>query len=214
MALAGNLSSASYKRSSVRVLGSGGRASCGHPHRRVHLHCKRVATLQQDVEVFGVVREQAVLNHALVVLSQRLPRVAVKPTKVQGVAPSRALSAPAVTPPVTPAPAAASAGGKRDRSSTSPDKLRTLFDRSLLVKSSDPVLRRLREEAVSLDIDEFLFAANDLLRALIEQTMTLYAKKNANGRWNDRLTDESLTHLCHEVLKANGVSGKALLSGQ
>lgn len=130
--------------------------------------------------------------------------------KSEGVAPSRALPAPAAPPPVTPAPAAAAVGGKRDRSSTSPDKLRTLFDRSLLVKSSDPVLRRLREEAVSLDIDDYPFAANYLLRALIEQTMTLYAKKNAKGRWNDRLTDEALTNLCHELLKANGVSGKAL----
>jgi hypothetical protein len=44
--------------------------------RRVHLERKRLATLQQDVEGFGVVREQAVLNHALAVLGQRLLRVA------------------------------------------------------------------------------------------------------------------------------------------
>ena len=131
--------------------------------------------------------------------------------KSEGVAPSRALLAPADPPPVAPALGAAGAGGKRNRSSTSPDKLRTLFDRSLLVKSSDPTLRRLRDEAVSLDVDEFPFAANYLLRALIEQTMTLYAKKNAKGRWSEKLTDEALTHLCHDVLKANGVSGKALM---
>lgn len=127
--------------------------------------------------------------------------------KSEGLAPSRALPVPVTPPPFTPALPAA---GKRNRSSTSPDKLRTLFDRSLLVKSSDPVLRRLREEAVSLDLEDYPFAGNYLLRALIEQTMTLYVKKNGSGRWSEKLTDEGLTHLCHDILREKGVSGKAL----
>src|SRR5487761_2635961 len=76
MALGGNRLSSSYKRSSAGALGCAGRASCGPQRRRVDLERKRLATLQQDVEGFGVVQEQGVLNHALVVLSQRLPRVA------------------------------------------------------------------------------------------------------------------------------------------
>ena len=40
--------------------------------------------------------------------------------------------------------------------------------------------------------------------------MTLYTKKNAKGRWNDKLSDEALTQLCHDLLKATGVAGKAL----
>ena len=76
MALGGSLLSPSYKRWSARVLGCAGSASCGPQRRRVHLERKRLATLQQDVKGLSVVQKQTVLNHALVVLGQRLPRVA------------------------------------------------------------------------------------------------------------------------------------------
>lgn len=127
--------------------------------------------------------------------------------KTEGIAPTQTLPKPIAPPPALPA-APAGVPGKRLRSAVSPDKLRTLFDSSLTVKSTDPVLLRLRGEVLKLDLEDFPFAGNYLLRAFIEQTMVLYLK--AKKRWRDPKTDEQLTQACHEALRDSGVKGKAL----
>jgi hypothetical protein len=124
--------------------------------------------------------------------------------KAEGIAPTRALPKPVAPPPAAPA----GTSGKQARSAISPDKLRKLFDSSFTVKSKDPVLLRLRGEALKLDIEDFPFAANYLLRAFIEQTMVLYLK--AKKRWQNNMSDEQLTQACHTALRDSGVKGKAL----
>lgn len=126
--------------------------------------------------------------------------------KSQGVAPVTPLTAPAAP------PAVAASGGPaaktKARSARNPATLPTLLDRSFTVAHSDPVLLRLRDEALKLQIVDFPFSANYLLRAFIEQTMILFAKKRK--KYNHSMNDEQLTHACASELKAIGTTGKAL----
>ena len=69
-------------------------------------------------------------------------------------------------------------------------------------------MRRLREESVSLEIEDFAFSANYLLRALVEQIMIIFAKKQ--GKYSSSMNDQALTQTCMNELKALGVTGKAL----
>lgn len=96
----------------------------------------------------------------------------------------------------------------KKRSATDPAKLRTLFDRSFLVESKDPVLLRLRQEALSLPLDEYAFSGNYLLRAIVEQVMVLFAKKR--GKFNPGMTDQKLTTVCAIELKEILGPGKAV----
>lgn len=129
--------------------------------------------------------------------------------KTQGQAPSTPLATPAV-------PAAANSATTnskatvpvKKRSAAHPANYPYLFDRSLTVSVRDPVLLRLRDESLKLPLEEFPFSGNYLLRAFIEQTMVLFAKKR--GKYASSMTDEQLTHICVAELKEMGVSGKAL----
>ena len=121
-----------------------------------------------------------------------------------GVAPTTPLEAPA--PPQL--AAARATPSSRRRSAPNPANRPTLFDRSFTVAHRDPVLLRLRNEGLSLLLEDYPFSANYLLRALVEQVMILFAKKR--GKYNTKMTDEALTQLCAAELKAIGTTGKAL----
>jgi hypothetical protein len=99
------------------------------------------------------------------------------------------------------------AASTKKRSATDPAKLPTLFDRSFLVETKDPVLLRLRQEALSLELDEFPFSGNYLLRAIAEQVMVLFAKKR--GKYSPDMSDQKLSSVCALELKAIGGSRKA-----
>src|SRR5699024_12725332 len=62
------------------------------------------------------------------------------------------------------------------RSSRNPRSIPTLFDRSFTVPHNDPVLLRLRAEALTLKLEDYPFSGNYLLRAFVEQVMVLDRK--------------------------------------
>lgn len=132
--------------------------------------------------------------------------------KKEGIAPTTPLPSPSAAP--APVAGAASASialptpGGQKRSARNPANLRTLFDSSFLVKHRDPVLLRLRKECLELQLEDFPFSGNYLLRAIVEQIMVLFAKKR--GKYNSNMTDDALTQTCAAELKAMGTSGKAL----
>lgn len=124
--------------------------------------------------------------------------------KSRGIAPTTPLETPAapsaIAESLKPAP--------KKRSAPNPANLPTLFDRSFAVAYRDPVLLRLRDEALKLQLEDFPFSGNYLLRAFVEQTMVLFAKNR--GKFSSTMTDEQLTQTCAAELKAMGTTGKAL----
>ena len=120
--------------------------------------------------------------------------------KARGIAPSTALDTPA-PPPDSPRPSEGPSAARK-RSANHADTRRHLFDKSFTVRVSDPVLSRLRKEALDLPLEDFRFSANYLLRALVERIMVLFARKF--GRMQDRMNDEELTRACLEQLKKLG----------
>ena len=73
-----------------------------------------------------------------------------------------------------------------------------------VVKHKDPALQRLIGELKSIkSADEFPFASNYLLRAVLERIMVLFVTKA--GVWREGLQDRALTQLCHDTLQAKGV---------
>jgi len=126
--------------------------------------------------------------------------------KSRNLAPETPLASP--TAPAQVAVAKASISSTKARSARNPANLPTLFDRSFTVAHRDPMLLRLREEALKLQLKDFPLSGNYLLRAFVEQTMVLFAKKR--GKFSSQMTDEQLTQTCAAELKALGVSGKAM----
>lgn len=129
--------------------------------------------------------------------------------KLSGDAPTTLLDAP--TAPPRPSARAASGASKlsetpRSRSANHPDTRKSVLPSSFSVRLNDSVLLRLRGEALAFDCDKFSFAANYLLRAIIERVLTLYLKDR--GRWNVNMPDQALVQRCSEELKKEGVSGK------
>jgi len=96
----------------------------------------------------------------------------------------------------------------KKRSTRNPIFLPTLFNSSFTVANRDPVLLRLRKEALHLQLVDFPFSGSYLLRAFFEQTMVLFAKKK--GKYNRPLNAQKLIEVCAKELKDMGVSGKAL----
>lgn len=86
------------------------------------------------------------------------------------------------------------------KSAPDPNKRRNLFDSGQLVvpANDDKVLLRLRIESLNLDLEDFPFGGNYLLRALIERIMIkfLKARKILFGK-----TDEQLTQACATELE-------------
>lgn len=94
------------------------------------------------------------------------------------------------------------------RSAAHPDTRNRLIPTDFKITNKDVVLLRLRKEGLDLDLKEFRFSANYILRALIEQTMTLFAKKRS--KWRQNIGDQALTQACANELQAMGIQGKAL----
>jgi hypothetical protein len=125
----------------------------------------------------------------------------------KGIAPVTPIPEPK-EPPKIPAEYKVESPRLKKLSARNPTLLPTLFNSSFVVASRDPVLLRLRKEALNLQLDDFPFGGNYLLRAFIEQTMVLFAKKK--GKYNSNMKDQKLTEVCANELKDMGVSGKAL----
>lgn len=87
----------------------------------------------------------------------------------------------------------------KKRSSKNPANLTYIFSRSFEVSTRDPVLSRLRAEAITLKISDFPFSANYLLRAFIERTLILFLKKR--GVYSDQLRDNQIVQKTSEQMK-------------
>lgn len=127
--------------------------------------------------------------------------------KRAGLAPTTHL--PTSAPPPVPTKTTKSSASKATRSGPNPSKRKTLFDSTLVVAHPDVVIRHLRHEAISLQVDDFCFSATYLLRAVVEQVMHLYLR--SRGKWRQGgMTDAQLTSVCANELRISGYSGRGL----
>ncbi|SKB27878.1 hypothetical protein [Luteibacter sp. 22Crub2.1] len=94
------------------------------------------------------------------------------------------------------------------RSANHPDTRKFLIPTDFKVALKDPVLLHLRKEGTELELERFSFSGNYLLRAFVEQIMTLFAKKN--GRHNAGMSDSKLTQACADLLRTKGLTGKVV----
>ena len=132
--------------------------------------------------------------------------------KAQGVAPATHLQQAQRAPVVTKltAPPRVEVAEPKKRSATHPDARKRLIPTDFKIGFKDPVLLRIRREALDLELSEFPFCGNYLLRALVEQVLALYAKKR--NRFKQSMTDAALTQACGEELRKTGVTGKAVMN--
>lgn len=130
--------------------------------------------------------------------------------KSQGIAPSTHLEKPQVAPAATKLRTVAenSKTTVQKRSANHPDARKRLIPTDFRISVKDPVLLRLRREGLDLELGELTFSGNYLLRALVEQIMTLYAKSCKRHR--PGMTDAALTQACGEELRKAGITGKAV----
>lgn len=119
-----------------------------------------------------------------------------------GVAPTTRLAQP-ISPSAK--PAAKSGGGGGSRSSVHPDKRPRVVPGDFRAAIKDRVLKRIFEELRSIDPDQFSFSAGYLLRAYVEQTAVLFAKKHALGHQGDL---HVVIGRCAAKLKAGGASDR------
>lgn len=120
-----------------------------------------------------------------------------------GYSPTTALPGPVVP------PAATKTATSRPRGPRHPDKRPNVMPSDFVVKYKDSALQRLVTELKNIKPDDgFPFAANYLLRAVLERVMVLYAKKA--GVWKQSLDDRALTRACNTALEAAGVSSHEL----
>ena len=133
----------------------------------------------------------------------------VNDLKSEGQVPVTHLAQPTPAPRPTRLQAQTSSGSvAKERSANHPDTRRGMVSTDFAIRLKDPVLLRLRREGLDLDLGEFTFSANYILRALVEQTMTLFAKRT--NKWKQSMSDQALTMACAEALEKLGVTGKAL----
>ncbi len=117
----------------------------------------------------------------------------------QGFSPTTALPGPVVP------PAPTKTATSRPRGPRHPDKRPNVMPSDFVVKYKDPALQRLVTELKNIKPDDgFPFAANYLLRAVLERVMVLYTKKA--GVWKQNLDDRALTRACNTALEAAGIS--------
>lgn len=126
--------------------------------------------------------------------------------KSSGEAPTTQLEHPAPAP--SPTKKRAQERAEHKRSARHPDKRKRLIPSDFHIKNKDEVLIRLRHEGLTLDLEDFAFSANYILLALVEQIMTLFAKRR--GKWRPAISDQALTQVCAQELKEIGVQGKAV----
>lgn len=120
--------------------------------------------------------------------------------KAEGATPSTRLTEPAAPPGRGAANANAHTNPKqKTRNAPNPDARHSLVPSDFKVPIKDNVLARLRGEAVTLQVEDYSFSANFLLRAMVERTLSLLVKKH--GKWRDDMTDGQLTQVCADQLK-------------
>lgn len=125
--------------------------------------------------------------------------------KTKGEAPATHLEKPIPAPkPIKVASEPEKGAALRARSATHPDKRTKLIRSDFVVTSKDAALLHFRKEGLALDLKEFSFSANYLLRALVERTMVLFAKKHRVFR--EGMADRQLTAACADKLKELGLS--------
>jgi hypothetical protein len=95
------------------------------------------------------------------------------------------------------AQASVSATPRARRNSRSPDHRAHVVPTTFKVTIRDVVLKRIFDELKEIDPDEFAFSAGYLLRAFVEQTSVLYAKKYALGHQVELhvVIERCVTHL-------------------
>lgn len=99
-----------------------------------------------------------------------------------GIAPvTRGLKAHDVSVSARPVDAANSDKDSRERNGRSPDARPKVIPHDFVAKIKNRTLKRLYDELRGLDAELFSFAATYLLRAVIEQTVTLYLEKRGQG---------------------------------
>ena len=133
----------------------------------------------------------------------------VNDLKSKGQAPVTHLLRPTAAPRPTKLHAAGLSGpATKRRSANHPDTRKGMVPSDFAIRLRDPILLRLRREGLDLDLNDYTFSANYVLRAMVEQIMTLFAKKT--NKWKQNLTDQALTMGCAEALDKLGIAGKAL----
>lgn len=90
----------------------------------------------------------------------------------------------------------------KQRNAPNPDARRYLIPTDFVVPIKDNVMRRLRGEAASLDVEDYSFCANFLLRAVVERALGLLVKKR--GKWREGMTDGQLMQACVKELQEMG----------
>ena len=100
--------------------------------------------------------------------------------------------------------------GINHRSARDPNKRGTLFEANQLTVTAkdDKVLLRLRNEALTLKLEEFQFSGNYLLRAIVERVMIKFLKKVKKHQ--SGMVDDKLVSTCATELEKIGVKGPAL----
>lgn len=115
----------------------------------------------------------------------------------QGYAPSG--KATAATPPPKPTKVAAAPVAKTAKRSANSLNSKRLLERSFTVPVKDAVLLALREEALTLPLEDYPFAGNYLLRAIIERILHLFAKKR--HRLQPKMPDDEYLRVGLEELR-------------
>lgn len=118
--------------------------------------------------------------------------------QADGVSPRTPLPAPVAPPPALP-----TAAGTKKRGPRHPSDRPTVIPADFIVTHSDKALRRLVAELRRAKPDEnFEYAANYLLRAVLERVMVLFSKKH--GVYQPKMADNLLVKVCMEKLEADG----------
>lgn len=109
--------------------------------------------------------------------------------------------------PQPPAPKSAGKDQPRKRNNRSPDDRKTVIPKNFSAHIKNTVLKRLYDELRGLDAEYFSFAATYLLRAVIEQTATLFLQQQGNGV--DGLLHKKLDRVAN-LLAAEGMGDREL----
>ena len=96
---------------------------------------------------------------------------------------------------------------KQERNNKSPDSRKTIIPSSFVAKISNPTLKRLYDELRTLKAEDFPFSATYLFRAVLEQIVILFMKKN--GKTPEGKLHKNLL-ACENILKTQGMTEQEL----
>lgn len=129
--------------------------------------------------------------------------------RAEGIAPTTRGIAPydVSTDPQPPAQKPVGKDQQQKRNNRSPDDRKTVIPKNFATHIKDKILKRLYDELRGLDVEEFSFAATYLLRAVIEQTATLFLQQQGKGI--DGLLHQKLERVA-KLLAAEGMGDREL----